>query len=106
MGSQPRGTALSAPNADLHARASTGYCRAVRAASRSHSALLAARGFATAILPRSLTVPDGPAIEVRSLDPPVGLPVVLVWRRERNAPPTARAFIDYVHREMTAVPSV
>jgi DNA-binding transcriptional LysR family regulator len=45
---------------------------------------LAARGFATAILPRSLTVLEGPALEVRSLDPPVHLPVALVWRRERR----------------------
>lgn len=66
---------------------------------------LAARGFAIAVLPRSLTALDGPAIEVRSFDPAVHLPVALVWRRERNAQPAARAFIDYVRREMTAVPS-
>ncbi len=63
---------------------------------------LAARGFATAILPRSLTILEGPAIEVRSLEPPVHLPVALVWRRERHAPPAARTFIDFVRRE-TAV---
>ena len=57
---------------------------------------LAARGFATAILPRSLTGLDGPTIEVRSLDPAVRLPVALVWRRARNVPPAARAFIDFV----------
>jgi DNA-binding transcriptional LysR family regulator len=57
---------------------------------------LAARGFATAILPRSLTVLDGPPIEVRSLDPPAHLPVALAWRRRRNIPPAARAFIDFV----------
>jgi LysR family transcriptional activator of glutamate synthase operon len=60
---------------------------------------LAARGFATAILPRSLTAMPGPEIVVRSLDPPVQLPVALVWRRERNAPPAARAFIEFVRRE-------
>lgn len=60
---------------------------------------LAARGFATAILPRSLTALQGPAIEVRSLEPVVDLPVALVWRRERNAPPAARTFIDFVRRE-------
>ena len=63
---------------------------------------LAARGFATAILPRSLTILEGPALEVRSLDPPVHLPVALVWRRERQASPAARTFIDFVRRE-TAV---
>jgi LysR family transcriptional regulator, transcription activator of glutamate synthase operon len=60
---------------------------------------LAARGFATAILPRSITALDGPALEVRSLHPAVRLPVALVWRRERNAPPAARTFIDFVRRE-------
>jgi DNA-binding transcriptional LysR family regulator len=57
---------------------------------------LAARGFATAILPRSLTALEGPAIEVRSLHPPVHLPVALAWRHERNAPPAARTFIEFV----------
>jgi LysR family transcriptional regulator, transcription activator of glutamate synthase operon len=60
---------------------------------------LAAQGFATAILPRSLTAFEGPAIEVRSLEPAVHLPVALVWRRERNAPPAARTFIEFVCRE-------
>jgi LysR family transcriptional regulator, transcription activator of glutamate synthase operon len=60
---------------------------------------LAARGFATAILPRSLTALEGPALEVRSLQPAVRLPVALVWRRERNAPPAARTFIEFVRRE-------
>jgi LysR family transcriptional regulator, transcription activator of glutamate synthase operon len=60
---------------------------------------LAARGFATAILPRSLTALEGPALEVRSLHPAVKLPVALVWRRERNAPPAARTFIEFVRRE-------
>ncbi len=63
---------------------------------------LAARGFATAILPRSLTAMEGPAIEVRSLHPAVRLPVALVWRRERIAPPAARMFIDFVRRETAA----
>ena len=62
---------------------------------------LAARGFATAILPRSLTAIDGPAIEVRSLRPALRLPVALVWRRERDVPPAARTFIEFV-RHATA----
>jgi LysR family transcriptional regulator, transcription activator of glutamate synthase operon len=61
--------------------------------------LLAARGFATAILPRSLTALDGPAIEVRSLHPAAHLPVALVWRRDRELPPAARTFIEFVRSE-------
>ena len=60
---------------------------------------LAAQGFATAIVPRSLIGLEGPAIEVRSLKPAIHLPVALVWRRERNAPPAARTFIEFVRRE-------
>ncbi|MGH3485001.1 MAG: LysR family transcriptional regulator [Nocardioidaceae bacterium] len=63
---------------------------------------LAARGFATAILPRSLTALDGPAIEVRSLWPALRLPVALVWRRERHVPPAARTFIEFVRRATAA----
>jgi LysR family transcriptional regulator, transcription activator of glutamate synthase operon len=59
---------------------------------------LAAQGFATAILPRSITSLEGPALDVRSLDPPVHLPVALVWR-ERNAPPAARMFVEFVRRD-------
>jgi DNA-binding transcriptional LysR family regulator len=59
---------------------------------------LAARGFGAAILPRSFTELDGPAVEVRSLDPPARLPAALVWRRERHTPPAAQAFIDFVLR--------
>jgi LysR family transcriptional regulator, transcription activator of glutamate synthase operon len=62
---------------------------------------LAARGFATAILPRSLTALDGAAIDVRSLRPALHLPVALVWRRERHVPPAARTFIEFV-RDATA----
>jgi LysR family transcriptional activator of glutamate synthase operon len=65
---------------------------------------LAARGFATAILPRSLTTLAGPALEVRSLHPPIHLPVALIWRRERNAPPAARTFIEFVRRETVITP--
>ena len=62
---------------------------------------LAAGGFATSILPRSLTVLDGPAIEVRSLRPAVVLPVALVWRRERNAPPATRTFIEFFRASLS-----
>jgi DNA-binding transcriptional LysR family regulator len=59
---------------------------------------LAARGFAAAILPRSLTTLEGPPLAVRSLEPEVRLPVALVWRRRRIAPPAARAFVEFVRR--------
>ena len=62
--------------------------------------LLAARSFATAILPRSFTLLAGTRAQVRSLEPPVRLPVALVWRRERHATPAGRAFIDFVRREV------
>jgi DNA-binding transcriptional LysR family regulator len=67
---------------------------------------LAARGFATAILPRSLTTLEGPALAVRSLDPAVRLPVALVWRRGRNASPAARAFVDFVRRDSGRPPGL
>jgi DNA-binding transcriptional LysR family regulator len=60
---------------------------------------LAAQGFATAILPRSLTEIDGPPIDVRGLEPTARLPAALIWRRGRDTPPAARAFIDFVRHE-------
>jgi len=57
---------------------------------------LTARGFAAAILPRSLIAFAGPDVELRSLRPALRLPVVLAWRRDRAAPPAARAFRDFV----------
>ena len=59
---------------------------------------LAARGFGTAVLPRSLTELEGPAVTVRGLDPPAKLDVALVWRRERHPSPAAKTFIDFVRR--------
>jgi DNA-binding transcriptional LysR family regulator len=57
---------------------------------------LAARGFGTALLSRSLTQLEGPSVTVRSLDPPAKLQVALVWRRERHPSPAAQTFIDFV----------
>jgi LysR family transcriptional regulator, transcription activator of glutamate synthase operon len=56
---------------------------------------LAARGFATAILPASLDALAGPAVEVRGFQPPVRLPVALVRRRARDASPAVRAFLGF-----------
>jgi DNA-binding transcriptional LysR family regulator len=63
---------------------------------------LVSRGFATAVISRSLAELDGPAVEIRPLDPPAKVPVALVWRRGRHTPPAAQAFIDFVRR--AAVP--
>jgi DNA-binding transcriptional LysR family regulator len=60
---------------------------------------LAARGFGAAILPRSLAEIEGPAVEVRSLDPPATLDVALVWRRDRHPSPAAQTFIDFARRQ-------
>jgi LysR family transcriptional regulator, transcription activator of glutamate synthase operon len=62
---------------------------------------LAARGFAAAMLPRSLTALEGPTIAVRSLRPVAYLPVVLLWRRTRISSPAARTFIAFVRRELS-----
>jgi LysR family transcriptional regulator, transcription activator of glutamate synthase operon len=65
---------------------------------------LAARDFATAILPRSITTLDGPPIEVRGLRPPIVLPVVLAWRPRRDLSPAARAFVDFVLDDVGSPP--
>ncbi len=56
---------------------------------------LASAGFGTAVLPRSLTVREGPPIDVRALKPAVRLPVALLWRRDRRQSPAARTFLKY-----------
>jgi DNA-binding transcriptional LysR family regulator len=66
---------------------------------------LAARGFAAAVLPRSLTALEGPPLAVRSLHPPVRLPVALAWRRTRTASPAASAFIEFVRGTAGADPT-
>jgi len=63
---------------------------------------LAARGFAAAVLPRSLTALEGPALDARPLRPAARLPVALVWRRTRPQSPAARAFVDFVGRQLDA----
>ena len=67
---------------------------------------LAARDFAAAILPRSITTLDGPLIEVRGLRPPIVLPVILAWRTQRNVSPAARAFIDFVLADVPTGPDI
>lgn len=57
---------------------------------------LAARGFAAAVLPRSVTDLPGPPVQVRPLAPRARLPVALVWRDGRPASPAARRFVEFV----------
>jgi LysR family transcriptional activator of glutamate synthase operon len=95
-----RGSAITSVLEELFAAAGGPLRLALESGDPFLLRALAARGFATAILPRSLTALQGPAVEVRSLVPVVDLPVALVWRCERNAPPAARTFIDFVRREM------
>jgi LysR family transcriptional regulator, transcription activator of glutamate synthase operon len=97
-----RGSAITSALAERFADAGATLGLALESGDLFLLRSLAARGFATGILPRSLTVLEGPDLEVRSLHPALRLPVALVWRRERRAPPAARAFIDFVRRE-TAV---
>jgi DNA-binding transcriptional LysR family regulator len=61
---------------------------------------LAARGFAPAVLPRSITSVDGPPIELRRFRPPIMLSVVLAWRPQREISPAARALVDFVLDEV------
>jgi LysR family transcriptional activator of glutamate synthase operon len=94
-----RGSAVTAALAALFAEAGEPLHLALESGDPFLLRSLAARGFATAILPRSFTVLPGPALAVRSLHPAVELPVALAWRRERTPPPAARAFIEFVRRE-------
>jgi LysR family transcriptional regulator, transcription activator of glutamate synthase operon len=56
---------------------------------------LVSSGFGAGIVPRSLTRREGPPIELRSLDPPIRLPVTLMWREDRHVSPAARAFVEF-----------
>jgi DNA-binding transcriptional LysR family regulator len=96
-GAPRRGSAMTTVLAQRFAYAGKPLRLALESGDPFLLSALAARGFATAILPRSLIALEGPALEVRSLDPPVRLPVALVWR---NLPPAARSCIDFVRSEI------
>jgi DNA-binding transcriptional LysR family regulator len=66
--------------------------------------VLVSTGFGAAVLPASLTRREGPAIDVRGLQPAVRLPATLLWRRRRDQSPAARAFIDFVLAEAAGQP--
>lgn len=56
---------------------------------------LVSGGFGAAVLPRSLTAREGPPLDVCGLEPPVRLPVALLWRATHHRSPAARAFLDF-----------
>jgi LysR family transcriptional regulator, transcription activator of glutamate synthase operon len=91
-----RGSAVTYALDELFARAQSPLRLALESGDPFLLRSLAARGFGAAILPRSLTELEGPAVEVRSVDPPVHLTAALVWRRDRRSSPAARTFIDFV----------
>jgi DNA-binding transcriptional LysR family regulator len=57
---------------------------------------LVSTGFGAAVLPASLTLREGPPIDVRGLRPAIRLPATLIWRKRRHQTPAASAFIDFV----------
>ena len=61
---------------------------------------MVASGFGVAVLPRSLLRREGPAVDVRPFRPSLRLPVALLWRRQRHASATARAFIEFALAEV------
>jgi LysR family transcriptional regulator, transcription activator of glutamate synthase operon len=63
---------------------------------------LVSTGFGAAVLPASLTLRQGPPIDVRPLRPAVRLPATLIWRKRRHQTPAARAFIDFVRGSAAA----
>jgi DNA-binding transcriptional LysR family regulator len=67
-------------------------------------ASLAARGYAAAILPRSLATLNGAPVAIRRFDPPVRLPIVLARRRDHPGSPAARALIEFIARELADRP--
>jgi DNA-binding transcriptional LysR family regulator len=93
-----RGSAVTHVLGERFARARTPLRLALESGDPFLLRSLAARGFGAAILPRSLAELEGPAVELRSLDPPATLAVALLWRRERRPCPAAQAFIDFVRR--------
>ena len=60
---------------------------------------LVSSGFGAGIIPRSLTRREGPPIELRGFDPPILIPVSLMWREDRHVSPAARAFIEFALAE-------
>ncbi len=60
---------------------------------------LVSSGFGAAVLPSSLTLREGPPVDVRGLRPAVRLRATLIWHDRRHQTPAARAFIDFIRAE-------
>jgi len=54
------------------------------------------QGLGIGIVPRTVAQLAGPPLAVRSLDPPVVLPVGLMWRRQRSHSPAVRSFLEFI----------
>ena len=63
---------------------------------------LVSDGFSAAMLPASLARREGPPVETRPLDPPITLPVYVLWRRDRHRSAAATAFVDFVSESVAA----
>lgn len=63
---------------------------------------LVSGGFGAAVLPASLARREGPPVEIRPLDPPVRLPVALIWREARPRSPASAAFVEFVTKSAAA----
>jgi LysR family transcriptional activator of glutamate synthase operon len=61
---------------------------------------LAARGLGVTIMPRGYLAGEGPRVATLSLEPPLTLPVSLVWRTRRRLPPAAAAFLDFARERL------
>lgn len=57
---------------------------------------LVVEGLGLAFVPRTVAELPGPRVVARSLDPPIHLPVCLIWRAGRTQSPATRAFLDFV----------
>ncbi|TMK72962.1 MAG: hypothetical protein E6G49_06090, partial [Actinobacteria bacterium] len=64
---------------------------------------LASAGFGTAVLPRSLTEREGPAVDVRPLRPAIRLPVALLWRRRGRSSNTCARLRRTARRKLELI---
>ncbi len=63
---------------------------------------LVVEGLGLAFVPRTVAELPGAPLVARSLDPPIHLPVCLIWRAGRAQTPAARAFLDFVTERAAA----
>jgi LysR family transcriptional activator of glutamate synthase operon len=90
------GSAIKAVADEFFARADREFNVSLESGDPYLIRCLVSDGFSPAVLPASLTLREGPAVETRPLRPAIRLPVYLIWRRGRHRSPAAEAFIDFV----------